>query len=587
MRKSFSTCCVAAVLSAVSLLGCAHRAVKPSKVGEEYTVRFAVIGDRTGGHEPGIYGQIVGEIERMKPDFVLSVGDMIEGYTGDTVTVKGEWKEYKELLEPLTMPIYLVPGNHDIWDSVSLELYRRHVGEPYYSTDVEGMHFIFLDNSRYYTADALPSGQVDWLIADLEKNVKAQKTFVIFHIPYWIETVAAGEPDTLHTLFVKYGVDGVFTGHYHSYFSGEFDGVVYTGVGSSGGGCSLGPTGLKYHFMWVTVDGDEISMVPIKMGGVLRWDEVTAAEYRFIGKAEGEAIRLTKVSVNEDLTVPDTDMTVTIRNLNSDILLADTLRWEAPVGWSVIPDDLPVEIGALETYAADFTVRSTGGLYPTPALSLQYPYGEGKTFEMEKALQVSRTVYASQADTPPVIDGDLSENTWSNAVTKFFAPDGSPMLTDPVSFYFAWDEENLYIAAKCVETRMDSMFADATEHDGAVYGEDCVGYFLQPDVADGPVYQIYFNPLGTAFDQKISVEEEVAVDADREWNGSYNVKTAKGKDYWSIEAQIPLKELDTEGESGKTWAVNFRRKQRRLNSSADWQAPISYNPRDYGILLLK
>lgn len=587
MRRTSLICFGVAVVISALFSSCAHRGVKPPKTREEYPMRFAVIGDRTGGHEPGIYGQIVKEIERMKPDFVLSVGDMIEGYTGDTVAVKREWDEYKGLLEPLTMPIYLAPGNHDIWDSTSLGLYERYIGRPHHSFDIGGMHFIFLDNSRYYTAEAFPSEQIDWLIADLEKNMDVRNTFVVLHIPYWIETIAEGKTDTLHSLFVRYGVDAVFTGHYHSYFSGVFDGVIYTGVGSSGGGCSPGPTGVKYHFVWATVNGNEISIVPIKMGAALPWDEVTAAEYKFINKAEDEAMHLTKVSVKEDLTIPPTDLTVTIRNLNSGIVLKDTLRWEAPVGWSITPEHLPVEIEALETYAAHFTVKSTGELYPTPALSVRYPYAENKTFEMEKALQVSRTANAYETDTAPVIDGDLNENMWSNPITKFFAPDGSPMFTDPVSFYFAWDKDNLYIAAKCVETKMDSMFAHATEHDGAVYGEDCVGYFFQPEIADGPVYQIYFNPLGTAFDQKILVEEEVAIEADREWNGAYKVKTAKGRDYWSIEAQIPLSDLDTEGESGKTWAVNFRRKQKRLNSTGDWQVPISYNPRDYGILLMK
>ena len=79
------------------------------------------------------------------------------------------------------------------------------------------------------------------------------------------------------------------------------------------------------------------------------------------------------------------------------------------------------------------------------------------------------------------------------------------VFTDPVYFYFAWDKDNLYIAAKCMETKMDSIRANAKEHDGAVYGEDCVGYFFQPETDDGPAFQIYFNPLGTAFDQKIGI----------------------------------------------------------------------------------
>jgi hypothetical protein len=161
------------------------------------------------------------------------------------------------------------------------------------------------------------------------------------------------------------------------------------------------------------------------------------------------------------------------------------------------------------------------------------------------------------------------------------------MIAEPVKFYFAWDKENLYLAAKCTETTMDSIVANAKEHDGPIYGEDCVGYFLQPETEDGSMYQIYFNPLGTAFDQKVKIEGGVAVDADRGWNGTYEVKTFKGDDYWSIEAQLPLDQLDTKGESGKTWQLNFRRKQKRLNAAADWMVPLDYNPKGYGMLIMR
>jgi hypothetical protein len=123
-------------LSLFCMLGCGGS----SKGLEEHPMRFAVIGDRTGHAQPGIYEQVLEEIQRMKPDFVLTVGDMIQGYTDDTITIKDEWEEYLKLIEPLTAPIYFTPGNHDIGDSTARELYRRYIGEPYYSFDVRGVH---------------------------------------------------------------------------------------------------------------------------------------------------------------------------------------------------------------------------------------------------------------------------------------------------------------------------------------------------------------------------------------------------------------------------------------------------------------
>jgi len=550
-------------------------------------MRFAVIGDRTGSHQPGIYEQIVGEIEGMKPDFVLSVGDMIEGYTGDTMEIKRQRDEYKTILKPLTVPIYFAPGNHDITDSTYIELYKRQVGEPYYSFDIRGVHFIVLDNSCFDSVSAFPKEQLDWLISDLNKNKSAAYTIAFFHKPFWIETIANGKPDTLHALFVKYGVDAVFSGHYHTYFSGRFNDILYTGMGSSGGACYPGPTGLQYHFAWVTIDKDGIWIAPMKIGGVLGWDELTAAQFNLAEKIKSRAVKLDRVFFGTGMTLPETEISVEIENPSSDLELADTLSWKVPEGWNVAPISLALEIPPKGKFKTAFTVRSSGSIYPAPMMALKLPYAKDKKLKVEKSLGISRTAYAHKVTKPISIDGKLTDDAWKDPVNKLFSEDVLSKPTEPVDFYFAWDEQNLYLAARCTETRMDQIVASSTKQDGAVYAEDCVGYFIQPKTEDGPTYQIYFNPLGTPFDQKIEQKNGEGVSADRNWNGAYEIKTFKGKDYWSVEAKIPLSVLEAKIESGDTWAIGFRRKQKRLNAVLDWVIPTSYDSKDYGVLMMK
>jgi hypothetical protein len=114
-----------------------------------------------------------------------------------------------------------------------------------------------------------------------------------------------------------------------------------------------------------------------------------------------------------------------------------------------------------------------------------------------------------------------------------------------------------------------------------------VGYFFQPDTAEGLIYQIYFNPLGTAFDQKIEYTMTGESNIDRSWNGKYNVKTTQTENTWTIEACIPLDQLNAAVAPGRVWRVNFRRKQPRLMTTADWLTPITYDPRTYGFLKFK
>jgi predicted phosphodiesterase len=548
-------------------------------------VRFAVIGDRTGDCQPGIYEKIVSEVERLKPDFVITVGDHIQGYTDDTTLLKKEWEEYKSLIKPLTMPIYFTPGNHDITSDTALPFYKRYIGEPYYSFDYQGIHFIVLDNSRYDSIVGMPKAQTDWLVNDLKKSRKAAYTFVFMHKPFWFNYIAEGKTDLWHSLFVYYGVDAVFAGHAHLYFSAKYDNILYTAVGSSGGSCEPGPTGLKYHFTWVTADNKGISIAPIKIGSVLPWEEVTVPELNSIDQIERNGLTFEKsVLINDNFIAHDTSFIMKIKNPNPELILDDTLRWEVPEGWTVEPQILPIKVLMGDSTMVKFKIKSKGKLYPVPTVTLNFPYVQDKNYLIKKSLPVARTVYSYPVSTPPVIDGFITEEFWQKPVFKLFSPNGGPMAIDSTYFYFAYDENNLYVAAKCKVSEFGSIFAAVTERHGAVYNEDCAGYFFSPDITKGTIYQIYFNPLGIVFDQKIT---DNGNNVDRAWNGNYEVKTYQGNDYWSIEARIPFEQLSAKGKSGEKWGINFRRKQKRFNSAADWQVPISYDPKTLGFIILK
>src|SRR5215471_13358013 len=57
--------------------------------------RFAIVSDRTGGHRPGVFRKAVDLLNLLQPQFVLSVGDLVEGYTKDRSVAEGEWGEFE------------------------------------------------------------------------------------------------------------------------------------------------------------------------------------------------------------------------------------------------------------------------------------------------------------------------------------------------------------------------------------------------------------------------------------------------------------------------------------------------------------
>jgi predicted phosphodiesterase len=552
-------------------------------------VRFAIIGDRTGDHQDSVYEKIVAEAAKANPEFIITVGDHIEGYEqADTMKLAEEWAEIKAIVEPLKMPFHFTPGNHDITYDNALGTYERNVGRPYNSFDYKGMHFVVLDVSRWESSDQLPAEQLDWLAADLAKAAKAKYTFVFFHKPFWTASVAEGKPDTLHSLFKAYGVDAVFNGHNHYYFGATFDGIKYTAVGSSGGGTEPGPTGILYQWTMVTVDDKKgIIIEPVLLGGEKRaWDDVTYADIQSVDRNALAGLRFRRpVLVGDDLLAADT-VTLVLKNQPLETPLDDTLRWDVPTGWSVSPRTLAVSVAPGAEAEYRFAVAGKGRPVPAPKLTLRFPYAAGKASKVTASLDVARSARCSFVKKSPVIDGKVSEKLWQMPVTHLFTNDSEAMKTDSVRFYFAADSANLYLAAVCFDPNPDSVKVKATERDKGVHNDDCVGWFLLPDTAKGTIYQIYFNPNAVVLDQKITVSPEGKMDVDPAWNADVDVKAAKGKNYWSVEAKLPLAQFGKTAKPGDVWGLNFRRKQPGRKANADWQ-PISYDPHGLGLMFIK
>lgn len=552
-------------------------------------IRFAILGDRTSGHIPGIYGKVTAEIELMKPDFVITVGDMIEGYIDDSARIVNEWTEYDSIVSLLSMPLYLTPGNHDIWSEMSESMYRDRIGEPYYSIDIHGLHIIVLDNSMYEASDEFDSTQLTWLEDDLASSSNSRYTFVFMHKPFWYHSTAKDKPDTLHSIFKSMGVDAVFTGHYHQYFVGEYDGITYTGIGSSGAETPPGPTGIQFQFAWVTVDNETFAITPIDMGAVRSWEDVTVTEVQNVSLINYKAITMKHPArFDESLHLADSTIELSLLNLNDDFCVSDTIHWDAPESWSIEPPVSPFELDPAGLATAKFTVSHSGHLYPLPTYHTSYDYAKGKKCDVEGHLRVARTAVCSRASADLKVDGRLLEKSWCNPVSYLFKPNSDEQaLTEPVEFFFSYDDNNLYLAARCKESFIDSVTANAIEQDGPVYMDDCIGYFIQPDISREVAYQIYFNTEGVAFDQKLTVGEYGYPDGDRSWNLQYTEAHWAKDNNWVIEIAIPWSQWNVEPEPGTKMGLNFRRKQQRLGTAADWQTPIEYTPDGFGLLIMR
>jgi 3',5'-cyclic AMP phosphodiesterase CpdA len=208
---------------------------------------FVVVGhvrrDGNGGILHPRLGELIERIRKLNPDLVFLTGDMVwgdvENNPSDTATVEREWRALDSALAGLPMPVHRVPGNHDISDLGTRDLYFRRYGRLPQVVEFRGSRFILLSSAwipadgdtlhaPYTRPKALDPAQVSFLRAELGRPGPFAHTFVFQHHILWWDPDAPWWAE-VHPLMAQHGVAAVFAGDYGplKYSFTEKDGVRY------------------------------------------------------------------------------------------------------------------------------------------------------------------------------------------------------------------------------------------------------------------------------------------------------------------------------------------------------------------------
>jgi len=267
--------------------GPAYQGLEPRGSGDFHLV---VMGDtRPWCDGPDIVTQneyFRGNIERANAsaaDFTVIVGDLICGRTDDAALIAKEWDAYDKMCRNFKMPYISVIGNHDVWNPLSQQIYRRRYGLEYFSWNHKGCHFIALDSEIPGQQGRITGEQLQWLKEDLAEATSARRIFVFLHAPLWTWPPDANQKDNawnrdVHPLLAAAGVDTVFAGHTHQYaLYPARDGVRYLITGGGGaelrGGYAL--AGEFFHFVDVSVKDRTVNLKVVTADGMLPADVVT------------------------------------------------------------------------------------------------------------------------------------------------------------------------------------------------------------------------------------------------------------------------------------------------------------------------
>lgn len=238
--------------------------------------QFAIVTDRTGGHRPGVFQNAVQKINLLQPEFVVSVGDLIEGYSEDPGAWALEWNEFETYINRLQMPFYLCVGNHDISNLPMNSEWNRRFGRTYYHFKYNDCLFVVLNSEDPPCKKDIPFQfsveQQRWFSQVLAENTDARWTFVFLHKPAW--TFPNADFDKLGWTAIETALQGrkhtVFSGHKHEYAKYVRNGMEYYMLATTGGASKL--TGVKDgrfdHFVWVTMKDDRPVIANVMLDGV-------------------------------------------------------------------------------------------------------------------------------------------------------------------------------------------------------------------------------------------------------------------------------------------------------------------------------
>jgi 3',5'-cyclic AMP phosphodiesterase CpdA len=179
------------------------------------SLKFAVIGDSGTGSRSqfAVAEKLIGSRSKFPYEIVLMMGDNLYSGSGPKDFDKKFEKPYRPLLDA-GVKFYAALGNHDNPNERFYKGFNMN-GERYYTFKPKAGVRIFALDSNY-----MDKPQLDWLEKELTASGSDWK-IAFFHHPLYSSGGAHGSDIPLRTrlepIFLRHGVDVVFSGHEHFY----------------------------------------------------------------------------------------------------------------------------------------------------------------------------------------------------------------------------------------------------------------------------------------------------------------------------------------------------------------------------------
>jgi hypothetical protein len=187
-------------------------------------------------------------------------------------------------------------------------------------------------------------------------------------------------------------------------------------------------------------------------------------------------------------------------------------------------------------------------------------------------LAISTALKSTQVTVAPKIDGNLDDELWKRSadLDEYFttySPVNGDMLPERTRVWVSNDEENIYFAFYCHDSKPDQIKSSFTKHDD-IWNDDWIGFMLDPLGNKSYGYVLIANPFGIQGDIFDSPALDSDVSSDFVWYSAGKILN----DGYSVEIQMPLKNFTYSSGENVEMNIIFERKVSRLTSYASYPA---------------
>ena len=184
------------------------------------------------------------------------------------------------------------------------------------------------------------------------------------------------------------------------------------------------------------------------------------------------------------------------------------------------------------------------------------------------------TMRPTRLATPLVLDGQLDEDVYRRVspVGSFVQqePNEGKLATEQTEVWVWFDDDNIYIAARCWHSEPDRIVANEMKRDSYnMFGNEVFGVVIDPFYDRRNGYLFLTNALGGLFDATITNERSPNLD----WNTVWDVQTDRFDGGWTLEMAIPFQSLRFPAGAMQQWGINFHRRVVSKNE-ASFLTPI-------------